>query len=139
ASACQPYHALVSTPDGLIPIGRLVEEQAVGVKVFDASGVTRIVAGKHNGQKPVLRVHTEAGHELDVTADHLVWRCSGETSGEEPSDEGASGAFVLAGELRPGDTLEWCDVESFGSAPHDQTEVTSIEELGEMDVYDIQT
>src|SRR4051794_16308994 len=33
ASACQPYDALVSTPDGLVPIGRLVEERAVGTKV----------------------------------------------------------------------------------------------------------
>src|SRR5262247_751616 len=35
-SACQPYDALVSTPSGLVPIGRLVEENAVGTKVFDA-------------------------------------------------------------------------------------------------------
>ena len=30
ASACQPYDALVSTPDGLIPIGRLVEDGCCG-------------------------------------------------------------------------------------------------------------
>src|SRR6202030_4675755 len=48
-SACQPYDALVSTPDGLIPIGRLVEDRAVGAKVFDAEGVTRVVAVKANG------------------------------------------------------------------------------------------
>src|ERR1700734_3886191 len=29
-SACQPYDALVSTPDGLVPIGALVETNAVG-------------------------------------------------------------------------------------------------------------
>src|SRR5690242_2045304 len=29
-SACQPYDALVSTPQGLIPIGKLVAENAVG-------------------------------------------------------------------------------------------------------------
>src|ERR1700733_12001154 len=77
ASACQPYDALVNTPGGLVPIGRLVEEKAVGTKVLDAQGITRIVAVKHNGRKPVLRVHTKAGHALDVTADHLVWRASG--------------------------------------------------------------
>ena len=43
-SACLPYHSLVSTPAGLVPIGKLVDENAVGTKVFDAEGVTRIVA-----------------------------------------------------------------------------------------------
>ncbi|HTX00444.1 MAG TPA: LAGLIDADG family homing endonuclease, partial [Acidimicrobiales bacterium] len=97
ASACQPYGARVSTPEGLVPIGRLVEEQAVGTKVFDASGVTSIVAVKQNGTKPVLRLHTKAGHQLDVTPDHLVWRHSGDRAGR----------FVPAGELRPGDRLSW--------------------------------
>ena len=77
-SACQPYGALVSTPAGLVPIGKLVEDDAVGAKVYDAHGLTRIVATKANGVKPVLRVHTKAGDALDVTADHLVWRSSGE-------------------------------------------------------------
>ena len=39
-SACQPYNALVSTPAGLIPIGKLVEDNAVGTKVYDAYGAT---------------------------------------------------------------------------------------------------
>ncbi len=60
-SACQPYDALVSTPAGLVPIGELVEQGAVGTKVFDAHGVTRIVAVKHNGVKPVLRLHVGSG------------------------------------------------------------------------------
>ncbi len=159
ASACQPYHALVSTPDGFVPIGRLVADQAVGAAVFDASGVTHVVAVKHNGQKPVLRIHTEAGHELDVTADHLVWRCADDMAWDVA--DGSAGAahsavagsvetvgsvlvasrpglFVPAGDLRPGDELEWCDVESFG-APRDRTAVVGIEEIGPMDVYDIQT
>ena len=35
-SACQPYHALVSTPEGMVPIGELVTDAAVGREVFDA-------------------------------------------------------------------------------------------------------
>jgi ribonucleoside-diphosphate reductase alpha chain len=103
-SACQPYDALVSTPAGLIPIGKLVEDNAVGTKVFDADGVTRIVATKANGVKDVLRLHTKAGYTLDVTADHLVWRSSG-------SD---TGSFVPAGELKPGDKLQWHRRDSYG-------------------------
>jgi hypothetical protein len=43
-SACQPYDALVSTTAGLVPIGQLVAQDALGTKVYDAHGVTRIQA-----------------------------------------------------------------------------------------------
>src|SRR5689334_11254771 len=103
-SACQPYDALVSAPAGLIPIGELVAGDAVGTKVYDAHGVTKIVATKANGVKPVLRLHTKAGYALDVTADHLVWR----------STDQVSGRFVPAGTLKPGDKLLWNRRDSFG-------------------------
>jgi ribonucleoside-diphosphate reductase alpha chain len=104
-SACQPYDALVSTPDGLVPIGKLVEDGAVGAKVFDAHGLTSVVAVKRNGEKSVLRIHTKAGMTLDVTPDHLVWR----------SSDYRSGRFVEAGDLRAGDTLDWHRAESWGT------------------------
>src|SRR5450755_2686438 len=94
-SACQPYDAPVSTPAGMVPIGRLVAENAVGAKVHDAHGATRIVATKANGVKEVLRLHTTAGVSLDVTPDHLVWRAADLEVGE----------FTVAGFLRPGDRL----------------------------------
>jgi len=112
-SACQPYDALVSTPEGLVPIGELVERKAVGTKVYDADGLTSIVATKHNGVKDVLRLHTKSGHQLDVTADHLVWRAS----------ESRSGRFVEAGQLRPGDKLEWHRRDSWGDGGIGGTEM----------------
>jgi len=96
-SACQPYEALVSTPEGLVKIGELVERGAVGTKVYDAHGLAQVLAVKDNGVKEVLRVTTKSGHALDVTADHLVWRSTGD----------GTGAFVPAGALRVGNTLEW--------------------------------
>jgi len=123
-SACQPYDALVSTPAGLIPIGKLVDDDAVGMKVYDAHGVTRIVATKANGMKQVLRLHTKAGYALDVTPDHLVWRSSG----------GEDGRFVTAGSLQSGDLLQWHRDDRYG-----ETEIDRIEELGATEVYDIQT
>jgi ribonucleotide reductase alpha subunit len=126
-SACQPYHALVSTPQGLIPIGELVDNDAVGMKVYDANGVTKVVATKANGVKDVLRLHTKAGYVLDATADHLVWRSSGQ----------GSGTFVEAGTLKPGDALEWHDAGF--SSPIQHPEIARIERLGSMEVYDIQT
>jgi ribonucleotide reductase alpha subunit len=112
-SACQPYGALVSTPAGLVPIGKLVDDEAVGTKVFDASGVTRIVATKANGVKDVLRLHTKAGYTLDVTDDHLVWRSTGTDSG----------SFVPAGMLKVGDQLEWHRREAFGEAEIDPQQI----------------
>jgi ribonucleoside-diphosphate reductase alpha chain len=127
-SACQPYDALVSTPAGLVPIGKLVEDDAVGTKVYDAHGITRIVATKANGVKDVLRVHTTAGNVLDVTADHLVWRAADLEVGE----------FTVAGFLRPGDHLLHLHPE-VGGSDRSLLDIAKIEKLGAMDVYDIQT
>jgi ribonucleoside-diphosphate reductase alpha chain len=151
-SACQPYDALVSTPEGLVPIGKLVEGDAVGTKVYDAHGVTSIVATKANGAKRVLRLHTKAGYTLDVTPDHLVWR----------SSDTHVGRFVPAGSLKPGDQLQWHRRDDYGEAEisryeiaeaalagwlqsdefvgrYKRLEIDWIEELGVMEVYDIQT
>ena len=127
-SACQPYDALVSTPAGLIPIGKLVADDAVGAKVYDARGLTRIVATKANGVKEVLRLHTKAGHTLDVTADHLVWRAT----------DLVNGAFVTAGTLRVGDALLQVEPE-VGGSDRQVLEIAEIEPLGAMEVFDIQT
>ncbi|QVQ51986.1 vitamin B12-dependent ribonucleotide reductase [Spiractinospora alimapuensis] len=105
-SACQPYDALVSTPAGLVPIGELVESDAVGTKVYDAHGLTRVLATKMNGTKEVLRLHTKAGYTLDVTADHLVWKSTG------PGVD--AGGFVPAGSLEPGHTVQWHRRDAFG-------------------------
>jgi ribonucleoside-diphosphate reductase alpha chain len=127
-SACQPYDALVSTPQGPMPIGSLVEGDAVGTKVHDAYGTTRVVAVKANGVKDVLRVHTFEGQSLDVTADHLVWRATDLVVGE----------FTVAGFLRVGDHL--LDVSpDFGGSDRQLVKVSRIERLGPMEVYDIQT
>ena len=127
-SACQPYDALVSTPAGLVPIGKLVTENAVGAKVYDAHGLTRILATKANGVKDVLRLHTKAGYILDVTADHLVWRAA----------DIANGAFLPAGDLTAGDSLLYVEPEVGGSDRH-LVELERIESLGSMEVFDIQT
>ncbi|HVK25389.1 MAG TPA: ribonucleoside-diphosphate reductase, partial [Actinokineospora sp.] len=103
-SACLPYDSLVSTPAGLVPIGKLVDDDAVGAKVYDAHGLTKIVATKANGIKEVFRLHTKAGYTLDVTADHLVWKATGD----------GTGRFVEAGTLVPGDQLEWHRRAAFG-------------------------
>ena len=127
-SACQPYDALVSTPGGLIPIGRLVGDDAVGTKVYDAHGITQVVATKANGVKEVLRIHTTGGQVLDATADHLVWRATDLEAGE----------FTVAGFLRPGDHLLYVQPE-VGGTDRSLLRIRKIENLGPMEVFDIQT
>jgi ribonucleoside-diphosphate reductase alpha chain len=127
-SACQPYDALVSTPSGPVEIGRLVAENAVGAKVYDAHGTTRILATKANGVKEVLRVHTTGGHVLDATADHLVWRATDLENGE----------FTVAGFLRPGDHLLYVHPD-VGGSDRVLLDISKVENLGLMEVYDIQT
>src|SRR5450759_2499743 len=71
-SACMPYRSLVSTPGGMVPIGRLVDEGAIGREVYDAVGITRIVAVKNNGNKPVRRSRLRNGNFVEATPDHVV-------------------------------------------------------------------
>jgi ribonucleoside-diphosphate reductase alpha chain len=71
-SACQPHHALVSTPEGMVPIGEIVEGEQVGREVYDPNGVTRVVAVKANGRKPVMRVKLRNGGFIEATPDHVV-------------------------------------------------------------------
>ncbi len=57
-SACQPYHALVSTPEGMVPIGELVEGEQIGREVYDASGVD--ASRRRQDQRPQARDASEA-------------------------------------------------------------------------------
>jgi ribonucleoside-diphosphate reductase alpha chain len=92
-SACQPWHALVSTPEGMVPIGQLVEEEQIGREVYDASGITRIVAVKANGLKEVFRITLRNGNFVEATGDHLVKAVPARRS--RP-------AWLRVDELRPG-------------------------------------
>lgn len=96
-SACQPYNSLVMTLNGLMPIGKLVDDNAIGTKIIDAKGISEIIATKYNGLKEVIRIHTRAGYKLDVTSDHLVWKAVG--------SENNDGKFIPAGDLSINDAL----------------------------------
>jgi ribonucleoside-diphosphate reductase alpha chain len=73
ASACQPYYSLVNTTKGMIPIGRIAQEEMIGLRVYDGpDSTTKVVAVKSNGRKPIFRIRLNDGFEVDATADHLV-------------------------------------------------------------------
>src|SRR5215211_4252243 len=92
-SACQPYHALVSTPEGMVPIGELVDGEQVGREVYDSRGITRIVAVKHNGRKPVYRITLRNGQFVEATADHVV---------KAVAERRTTPEWLRVDELRPG-------------------------------------
>ncbi|MDR2049265.1 MAG: ribonucleoside-diphosphate reductase, partial [Treponema sp.] len=92
--ACLPWHALISTPRGPVPIGRLVEENRVTANVYDKDGLTSITAVRKNGVKPVLRIVLKNGNTLEATADHPVLAFPA-GSGEEPQ-------WIEAGKLQRG-------------------------------------
>jgi ribonucleoside-diphosphate reductase alpha chain len=94
--ACQPYDALVSTPQGPVAIGEIVERNLVGQEVFDRDGVTRVVSVKSSGSKPVLRAVLANGNSVEATADHLIWAAPADT----PAGRGYQ--FVELGEVVPG-------------------------------------
>ena len=71
-SACLPYHALVSTPEGMVPIGEIVDGDQVGREVYDSAGITRVVAVQRSGRKPVSRVRLRNGSFIEATPDHVV-------------------------------------------------------------------
>jgi ribonucleotide reductase alpha subunit len=91
--ACLPYHALVTTPAGPIPIGEIATNNWVGLPVYDAQGVTRIVAVKHNGVKAVYRVRLANGNYVEATADHRVLACQVHKGSRQ---------WLEVGELEPG-------------------------------------
>ena len=92
-SACQPYAALVSTPEGMVPIGQLVEDEQIGQEVFDANGTTRVVAVQANGLKEVFRVSLRNGNFVEATADHVV---------KAVSERRTTPSWLRVDELQPG-------------------------------------
>ena len=98
--ACQPYRAPISTPHGPIPIGKIVNDKLVGMEVYDGrdngAGVTRVVAVKFNGQKPVFRVVLDDGGVVEATGDHLVYA---------KDSDGLSGRWVRVDSLSTGMTM----------------------------------
>ncbi|MDP3731222.1 MAG: vitamin B12-dependent ribonucleotide reductase [bacterium] len=71
-SACQPYRALVSTPHGFFKIGEIVENNLIGLPVYDSFGTTKVVAVKNNGVKKVYKVSLRNGSFIEATGDHLI-------------------------------------------------------------------
>jgi len=148
-SACQPFHALVSTPQGMVPIGELVEGDQVGFEVYDANGVTPVVATKANGRKRVFRVRLRNGSFVEATRDHVVKAVAERRT--EPSwlrvDQLEVGmrmhlhphGAVVREPVLVGATADLPELDIPVSTEPIEIDIVAIDDLGEMEVYDIQT
>ena len=151
-SACLPHHALVSTPDGMVPIGEIVENDEIGRAVYDPSGITRVVAVKDNGRKPVWCVNLRNGSFIEATADHVVKAVSAPSGAPQwlrvdqlrlgmrmhlHPHGGIVRQPALVAATRSSSELE--ELEIPVSTEPIELEVVSIDLVGEMNVYDIQT
>ncbi len=70
--ACAEYHTRIYTEDGIRYIGEIVENNLVGLRVFDGETYTPILATAYNGKKEVFRIRLKNGNHLDLTEDHRV-------------------------------------------------------------------
>ncbi len=152
-SACQPYHALVSTPRGMVPIGELVEEDRIGHDVYDANGVTHVVATKANGRKRVLRARLRNGSFVEATPDHVVKAVTERRTSPQwlpmeqlrvgmrmhlhPHGAAVRQPALVGGADSP--LTELAELEVPIATDPIEIDVVAIEDLGEMEVYDIQT
>src|SRR3984893_3569273 len=114
--ACLPYRALVSTPDGPIPMGEIVHRNLVGLSVYDTKSTTPVTAVKYNGVKTVFRVLLKNGNFVEATADHLVLVAD---NGEGEKRE----RWVEVSQLKPGmrliqrtDTMIWSNGDRLAEA-----------------------
>jgi ribonucleoside-diphosphate reductase alpha chain len=158
--ACLPYHAPVTTPAGPVAIGEIVTGNMIGLSVYDARGVTRVVAVKHNGVKGVYRVRLENGNAIEATSDHLVLARPGRSCKQEwlevaDLEPGMSLIQRTDTERWEGDDRDWwqTDNSTFERASGTATlavarqrvatlseeTIEAIEYVGEQDVYDIET
>jgi ribonucleoside-diphosphate reductase alpha chain len=94
--ACLPYRARLSTPEGLIEIGKVVDQNMKGLPIFDKDGITTITDVKYNGVKPVYKVTFESGIYLEATLDHRVWAHNAQSRNY---------SWIEIGDLEAGDTI----------------------------------
>lgn len=137
ASACLPYHALVNTVKGLIPIGKIVQDRMVGLSVFDGKSTAKVQAVKANGFKEVFKLNLNDGRFIEATADHLVLVHAQRKTGK--------GTWKRVDQVKLGDHVQVHPftvagkMEIVSPAVVRYQKVESVEPCGLQEVFDIQT
>ncbi|MFH1789914.1 MAG: vitamin B12-dependent ribonucleotide reductase [bacterium] len=133
--ACGRYNTKLFTDKGILNLGEVVEKEMIGTKVFDGSNFVGIKAVKNNGIQKLFRATLKNGNYIDFTDDHLIWAA-------EKADE-----KFKEYNWKPLNEIVGCAVYYYsyedlkntnGSGRSEQT-VVAIDNIGEEEVYDIQT
>ncbi len=117
---CVVEGTLVLTKRGLIPVERV----KVGDEVWTEAGWKKVTYTFDNGVKPVYRVSTEHGYEIEVTKDHKfsLYNPTKDLYTDVPLERLSIGSHVCL--LSPDRRL--------------LSKITSIEYVGERHVYDLE-
>lgn len=70
--ACGRYDTKLFTEEGILNLGDVVDDNRVGIKVFDGEKFVNIIAVKNNGIKKLFRATLKNGNYFEFTDDHLV-------------------------------------------------------------------
>ncbi|NUN11489.1 adenosylcobalamin-dependent ribonucleoside-diphosphate reductase [Candidatus Micrarchaeota archaeon] len=71
--ACGRYDTMLFTEKGVLELGQIVDENMVGLKIFDGQKFVKIQAVKENGIKKVYRATLANGNYIEFTGDHLLF------------------------------------------------------------------
>lgn len=71
--ACARRNTRLFTHEGILTIGDIVDDNKIGLKVFDGSRFVNVVAVQNNGVKPLYRATLKNGNFIEFTDDHQIW------------------------------------------------------------------
>ncbi|PIN85092.1 MAG: ribonucleoside-diphosphate reductase, adenosylcobalamin-dependent [Candidatus Diapherotrites archaeon CG11_big_fil_rev_8_21_14_0_20_37_9] len=70
--ACGRYDTMLFTEKGIFKLGEIVDNNMIGLKVFDGKQYVKVLAVKENGIKKVFKATLANGNYIEFTDDHLV-------------------------------------------------------------------
>lgn len=71
--ACGRYNTKIFTEYGIRELGSLVENNRIGLGVFDGEKMVKILAVKNNGVRKLYRATLKNGNFIEFTDDHKIW------------------------------------------------------------------
>ncbi|MEK7084782.1 MAG: adenosylcobalamin-dependent ribonucleoside-diphosphate reductase [Patescibacteria group bacterium] len=71
--ACGRFDTKLTTDAGILNLGDVVQQNRVGIRVFDGEQFVKILAAKNNGVRKLYRAMLKNGNYIEFTDDHQIW------------------------------------------------------------------